>query len=315
MAANSSSFFKRKVLTMSVVFLTLAGLLNFGGASPALAAPRLTGPVPQTPAGFIQDTTPTYTWDTSGGGTHFYIQVMHENAVVFSQIVATCGAATCSLTPATPLTQLPYKWRVKSRAGGVWGNFSGWEYFTVTAPAFDSQFTANASGWSPLNGAWSLASGRYTTSGLPNKVASIVHVGNYPTFIYLVRMKRTGCAGCGNIVFFRGSGVIGADGNWTNGYRFMYNNGGFYRFDHVMNGVVHVLNDWTAAGAINSDWNVIKVVANGDNIDLYINGTALVGATMAHFDTGRVGIGYSRDSSPGNKLFIDYAKLILSPPP
>jgi M6 family metalloprotease-like protein len=176
---------------------------------------------------------------------------------------------------------------------------------------FNSQFNANAAGWKPLNGKWNItATGFYHTPGVANRIASSMYNRNFPTLTYTVRMRRTGCADCVNQIYVRGTPApLASDGDWNNGYVFGYTNTGFFTVWKQSGGVATILMDWTPSPAIKSGWNTLKVTARGNFVQFFINNTRVAFGDITGFKTGRVGIGFYRDASAGNHLYVDWATL------
>jgi serine protease len=181
---------------------------------------------------------------------------------------------------------------------------------------FTSQFTKNAAGWKPLNGSWSItANGFYHTPGLANKYVSSMRTNNYPTLTYTVRMGRTGCSTCVNMIYFRGApGTLTSLGVWNNGYGFGYSNSGYFIIWKQSGGATTRLVDWTASPAITGTWNTLKVTANGTFLQFFINNTLVASGPDSSFSTGKVGIGFRRDASAGNHFYVDWATLKTTAP-
>jgi hypothetical protein len=85
------------------------------------------------PAGYITDTTPTYTWTKISGATQYQYQLMKGTAVVYVKSVgaAACKSITCSNTPSTVLGLGSYKWRVMAKVGGKWQAYSPFKTFKL----------------------------------------------------------------------------------------------------------------------------------------------------------------------------------------
>jgi M6 family metalloprotease-like protein len=186
----------------------------------------------------------------------------------------------------------------------------------AAASGFNSQFTTNAAGWKPLNGTWNItANGFYHTTGIANKVVSSMYNSNFPTLTYTVKMRRTGCATCLNHIYFRGGpGALTPAGDWINGYAFGYNNNGSFIIWAQSGGTTTILLDWTESSAITSSWNVLKVTAKGTFVQFFINNTLVASGDVTDFNTGKVGVGFFRDGSAGNHLYVDWATLQPSAP-
>jgi Zn-dependent metalloprotease len=275
-------------------------------------------PTPQAPAGATTDTTPTYKWTKVAGATQYRYQLMRGAATVYTKTVAaSVCAAVCTNTPTTVLARTAYKWHVQALVGGAWKTYSAFKAFTVSAPVagFNSQFTSNATGWAPLNGAWSVAGGYYKSPGIAGKNVSSAHTGNYATLTYTVRMKRTGCVGCANVIYFRGTPKpVTSGGDWYKGLRLTVSNNGWFHVGYMWNGVFTFLVPWTKSSAVTGGLNTLKVTMSGAYVQCYVNGTRVAYGTITGFSsTGQVGVDYYRDSSAGT-LYVDYATLTTSAP-
>ena len=186
----------------------------------------------------------------------------------------------------------------------------------IVASGFNSQFANNAPRWTPLNGNWSvLTAGYYHSVGIPNTFTSTMHSNNYSTITYTVKMRETGCANCGIYIYFRGSPFpISAENRWNDAYVLEYVNSGYYWIGMAQNGQAVTFVDWTYSPVITSSWNILKVTANGNFIQFFINGTRVAYGNLSNFSTGQVGIGFWRDTSPGNHLYVDWATLNKTAP-
>lgn len=185
----------------------------------------------------------------------------------------------------------------------------------VGGVGFDSQFTTNAAGWTPLNGSWNITpSGLYHTPGLSNLSVSTMR-GNNSSLTYTVKMKRTGCTGCGNFIYFRGSpNPLNSSGYWNNGYFFAYSNSGFFLIGKFTGGGFTTFINWTASTAVTANWNTLKVTANGTFIQFFINNTRVAFGNFSGFSTGKVGIGVYPNTSANNHLYVDWATLSTTAP-
>jgi hypothetical protein len=281
-------------------------------------------PTPQSPSGKITDTTPTFKWTKISGATQYQFAVYKGSTPKYTKTVASsaCGTSTCSNTPTTTLSAGAYKWKVRAYVGGAWKTYSAYKSFTVTTPStgFNSQFTSNASGWTPVNGSWSVGSGTYQTLGLSGYNVSSAHSSNYSTLTYQVKMHRDGgCLTCANYLYIRGTpNPITAHPTygWYKGYRFQYSNDGkfsIYRYD---SGVAKSLVYWTDSSSVTSGWNTLKVTINVTNgfCQYFVNGTRVAYGTLSTYTTGQVGFGFYRDTSSGNHLYVDWATLVTTAP-
>jgi hypothetical protein len=271
-------------------------------------------PTPISPGGLTPDTTPTFTWTKISGASQYQYQLFKGAALVYTQNIPanTCGSTTnCVNTPTSVLPLGYYHWKVRAMLAGAWQIYSAPQTFTLDW-GFNSQFTTNASGWTPLNGSWTIANGDYTSLGLEGKSVSSAHIANYTNFTYEVKMMRTGCVFCANSLYFRGSPApLTSDGEWNNTYKFGFTSDGNYFLQYRQNGVYHWIKVWTYSASIHkNDWNTLKIVMQGAYAQFFINGTRVMYGNLPLFNTGRVGVGYSRDVyQAGDMLYVDYATL------
>jgi len=177
---------------------------------------------------------------------------------------------------------------------------------------FNSQFTSNANGWTPLKGAWSIVSSNYyKTVGAGDQFSSTKHTNTYSTLTYEARMKREGGAKNANSLIIRGNGVLNPNGWWTHQYAFNYNRNGQFS---VWKDTEIALKDWTSSIHINGDgWNTLKVTASGNQLKFYINGHLVWQGSNSAYASGTVGIGmYRSGGSTGNEFLVDWATLSTS---
>lgn len=195
----------------------------------------------------------------------------------------------------------------------------------LPAGGFNSQFTEDAQGWSPVNSTWTMntaGNGLYITNGAPKTYwHTVSHVNNYTSFTYEVRMKRTTCGNCANHIIIRGTpSPVNAAGVWSNGYMFSYQNSstaspasGGWAGHRIQNGAVSGLHSWTATPhVVPYNFNTLKVVANGTSLAFYINDQLVWSGTDSTLTSGQVGIGmyqgHTTETMGG--LQVDWAKLV-----
>lgn len=272
---------------------------------------------------FPQNTVPIkriiYIWTSISGAANYQIQVYQGTAQKLNKVtgIAICASGTCSIKTSFDLSNGTYTWRARAKVGGIYQPYSAWQTFTVSTPdpGFNSPFTSSAEGWVIYKGLWSLESSNYfTTPGIAGYVSSIGHKNDYSQLTYEVRMKRSGCVGCANVVIIRGNPVLDSAGWWQTEYTFDYTNSGLFSVWRDYHGSYTALKDWTSTTAIdNGGWNTLKVTANGAQLKFYINGALVWSGSDSAYDSGRVGIGmYQSTTSTGNKLWVDWAKLDTS---
>jgi hypothetical protein len=194
----------------------------------------------------------------------------------------------------------------------------------LPAGGFNSQFTTDAQGWSPINSTWTVntTNGLYISNGAPKLYwHTVSHVNNYTSFTYEVRMKRTTCGNCTNHIMIRGTpSSVNAAGIWSNGYMFSYQNSnpaspssGGWAAHRIINGVVSGLHSWTATPhVVPYNFNTLKVVANGTSLTFYINDQPIWSGTDSSLASGQVGIGMYQGNTTETMggLQVDWAKLI-----
>jgi len=283
--------------------------------------PAPTVPKPLLPSGTISDTTPIYKWSTVTGATQYSFSAYKGTTLIYSKTVASsaCGSdpLSCYYQPTNVLSSGAYTWKVRAFVGGVWKAYSSSKSFTVsTSTAFNSQFTSDASGWTPLNGTWSLGSGYYQSSGLTDKFVTSKHSNSYNLFSYEARLSRTDSSGYSYGVFFNGSALpISADGQWNNGYALFITDNGYFSIWRYAGGVPTALLGWTPSSVITTSWNTLKVTYNSSTqfVQFYINGSRVVSGYFGTYTSGQVGVGYFR-STTSNKIYVDYAKVSLTAP-
>ncbi len=102
-----------------------------GGDDDVPSAPTLI-----SPSGTINDSTPTYTWNSvsASGLNRYQVQVTDSGeATVYDDGYDPndCTGSTCSLTPPGGLANGQYTWHVRARTGSGWGPWSNELVFTV----------------------------------------------------------------------------------------------------------------------------------------------------------------------------------------
>ena len=187
----------------------------------------------------------------------------------------------------------------------------------VIANDFNSDFTGNHSGWTPVSGTWGVSGGAYyRTVGVSGLVSSVVHAGKYGDFTYTARVRRTGsCTGCDSGLLIRGNpAALTAVKDWRPSYYFGYTNSKYVAVVYVNSaGSSTPLKNWTLKGAVVANgWNTLKVVAVGPTLRYYVNNVLVWGGQNAALQTGRVGIYMYGSASPGQFL-VDYANLATTP--
>ena len=183
---------------------------------------------------------------------------------------------------------------------------------------FNSTFTTSVAPWRAVYGTWTLASaGYYTSAGVKNFYSSIQYPSVYGDLTYQARVRRQGCVACANALIIRGNPAsLAPDKWWQPSYEFDYSNDGYFSvWKNNPNGTyVALKNGTTSAAIVQGGWNTLKVVAVGPTLKFYINNTLVYSGSNPAFRTGRVGIQFYRDdTTTGNRLYVDSAKLSNTP--
>jgi hypothetical protein len=165
-------------------------------------------------------------------------------------------------------------------------------------PSFHDAFSSNAGRWEIEHGNWAVDGG-YIASEIPSlKLNSISREFEALNFDYSARIRRTGCSSCAMGIYVRGTpDPIDASGFWRSGYSMVISNIGEYAVHNFNNGELTTLQDWTASSAINKGyssqsggWNILRVVANGNSLTFYVNGTQVWTGNDPSPVVGRLGI-------------------------
>jgi hypothetical protein len=274
-----------------------------------------------TPWGTTYGRTPSYTWTKITGATSYQYNLYQGATLVYTKTVAAasvCGTKNCLHTPVNVLSlSTLYTWKVRALLGGTWRAYSTPRSFILlpVGPAFSSNFTSDALGWTPVWGTWQFSGAAYyTTPGVSGTFSSIIHNDQYATMTYEARMERLGtCTECGSYLIFRGvaSPIAEPDKSWSDSLLFEYSNNGSFMILQTNSGAPSRFVDWTDSPAIiRNNWNVLKVVANYNYMSFYINNTLVwSGNIPTAKPVGQVGIGMFSKGLTGDKLYVDYATL------
>ena len=177
----------------------------------------------------------------------------------------------------------------------------------------DWPFSGLAPGWQAVTGSWTVGSDTYSTAGVINNAASAQYVTQiYTDLDYQAILWRSGCMECANRLLIRGTPLPLGDANtWHNAYMFQYAGSGYASVWKVVAGVPSPLLTWSYTPAIaqGEAWNRLRVIAIGNRLYFYINGSLVWSGADGDLAGGRVGIGMYRDDSAGNKLQVDEARL------
>jgi subtilisin family serine protease len=223
-------------------------------------------------------------------------------------------------------TFTPGKWYWRVRAWNVNNVFGAWSasrYFTIL-PSFNTQFNTDGDfeGWEQYPGAtWNAAGGYLTTNGLDSWYASSAsHPATFTDFTYEARMKMNYGSGAnyGQVygLVVRGTPTFDAYNEWNTAYYFIveqYNDTTYGYGEYACYNVVKITNgswkwlDWNCGFSfLNfSDWNNLKVYANGSALKFYVNNYLMWSGTSSSPLSGRLGV-YS-DAEYAAPLLVDWA--------
>lgn len=182
---------------------------------------------------------------------------------------------------------------------------------TVIADNFSSSFTSSTSGWWAVDGPWKLSSYNYYSPGVTESWNTAAHTGVYGDVDYSARVKRTGSATSNSLgLLLRGAPT--AFQHWSPSYLFVYTpSGSISIWRENADGTETPLYGWTHSSAVitGSAYNVIRVVAVGSTMRMYMNGVAVAQVTDTTNRVGNVGVGFYRAAGDtDSKIYVDWAK-------
>jgi len=277
-------------------------------------------PTPLLPSAVTTTHKPTYKWSKVPNATYYNIQLYNFNGtkLLWKPVISSkaCGSTTCQFTPPNQfLGDGNYKWRVRAKVGGLWKTFSTYKAFNV---ATDFHYYFNTASdlklWRPIVGKWTLNNGWYLSSGVKPYWNSTSHIGYYPKFKYIVRLKRINNPNNSNRIIVRGiPHPLSSDKNWYSYYSFQYTNAGSFSVWKRVNGTPTILKGWSPISAINKyGWNTLKVIGVGSTLKFYINNKLVWSGSDTSLFTGRVGIGFYKPDSSWQPLLVDGAHIYTS---
>ncbi len=181
----------------------------------------------------------------------------------------------------------------------------------------NSQFTSDSSGWYAvaIPGDWSVGSGYLYSDGNPDSAFFSVSTNNsYGDIDYSARLWRYGENSDGNGIMIRGTPEPTGSGNrWHSGYGFYYTRNGYYSVWRYDNGSATALQGWTNHSAIltGDSWNTLRVVAQGAEMQFYINSTLVWTGSDNTYPQGKAGLIFYRSSgTTGDQTFyVDWATI------
>ena len=190
---------------------------------------------------------------------------------------------------------------------------------TVTVGVGCNPFSENfndgvADNWSTDgSGTWGVTSEVYRMTGTTPASSTVRYTyynGDSADFTYQARVRKTSGSTTSSMgLYFRSSD--GSENN--NAYIFHINANGSYNCYKYVGGVFTSLaGDWIAHAAINAGlnvWNTLKVVAYGNSIKIYCNGTLLDSYTDSSHSAGKPGLKAYDTSFASDVVEFDDVKL------
>ena len=186
---------------------------------------------------------------------------------------------------------------------------------------FDEQFAGDISNWVQDAGNWVNDQAQYlygTGVGItpPGWISSSYGPAVYGDLDITVRLKRSddnaSDVWAANNVFIRWDGAMGSDNGCNSCYMFQYSGIGEIGVFKMVNGVVGVLQNWVVPpGVVNTgdQWNLLRVVAQGDSLAFYVNGNLVWSGTDSDLSVG--GVGVSAVKFETINFRADYATLTV----
>jgi len=269
-----------------------------------------------SPSGGISSITPTYRWNSASGATYYYLWVdgPSGNKIKTWYTASQAGCAsggTCSVTPATTLSNGAHQWWILTWNSNGYGPWSAVMYFRV---GFNSQFNGDATNWFKPVGdptAWWIDSNYLYTYGASNYFTSVYYNEHYGNLDYTAKLWRSSSSPYANTLLIRGEpATLTGDRGWANAYYFGYTSNGYYSIWKRVSGSWIPLQGWTTTSAINQGaaWNTLRVWASGNSLWFSINGIWIKNVADSTFTSNHVGITMSR-STAAESLWVDWATL------
>jgi hypothetical protein len=207
-----------------------------------------------------------------------------------------------------------YKYKIAAGNSSGLGPNSGYCTF-IPQRGINSTFTSGANGWQPLFGTWTVRSdGTYRDVGVGGQYSSVRYDEVFSNFTYEAKVRRNGISGSGFGMIFRGdTSSFTAENLWKSGYVFLISGDNdfiVYRVNPA--GTTTTLLPWTRFdGVIYSDWNTLKISANGGRLKFYINGEPVSQLYDETYDSGEVGfIAYGNSAA----FYVDNVVLAMPQP-
>lgn len=294
--------------------------LRFSYALSALATTEFFAPL-----GTVDSDSPTFIWSHQAKVEWYRVIVRDAKGLSiydkWFQSSALCDSQRCSTMLEHTFTMGEnYRWYVQawSAESGV-GLWNGPRYFNLTGrKGFSTVFDEQGQDWQAYTGTWTASNGYYhnaaNTAGTWETMS--YQDVSYSNFDYQVRFAQTDCTGCYTALLLRGTPqpIAPEDGRWASGYRFEVNAQGLYRVLRMEAGGSEViLQNWASTDALQrgTNWNVLRVVADGSNFAFYANETLIWSGTDRRLASGLVGIGTYNPAGTAHVLYLHSANLTV----
>jgi hypothetical protein len=137
-------------------------------------------------------------------------------------------------------------------------------------------------------------------------------VAGFSDFDFSARLWRGGPDEYANAIIVRGTATLTSGNIWRDAYQFQYTRNGFFYVLKYVGGAFTTLQGWTATNAIvrGSAWNDLRVVATGNTLSYFINGTLVWSGSDPSFSAGKVGVTFFRPAGlTSDALWVDRAMV------
>ncbi|MFH0983764.1 MAG: family 16 glycoside hydrolase, partial [Planctomycetota bacterium] len=176
-----------------------------------------------------------------------------------------------------------------------------------------------AQGWQEdVDADWTVVSNEYrayqAAPAASNAMVATYGGQTFDNFTYEAKFRRAEPLAYARYLLVRATASF--EGEPTpagSGYAFGLDGNEYFIFK-VVSGTMTYLQTWTSSPAINppTEWNTLKVVAQGPVLDFYINGVLVQSLTDGDLVSGRIGLlGYTSPSVVGTHFFDD---VVVGPP-
>jgi len=285
-----------------------------------------TTPTIEAPTGTIYENTPALQWVGIYDADYYYI-LMYDgdgDKVINQQIEEgdyTCEVNEddeyiCSYTHDEAFDNDTYKWKVRAYYSGKYRSYSSYKSFIV-ASDIDTDFDSYSSDWKKFaGGTWMLGTEdgytTYYTQGVSKKMTSLRTSYVFSDYEVVARVKRQGGSEDGSypasyLTVRMGSSKTSGQYLWYTGYIFGYTNAGTYSIWRMNSGgTTTAIQPWTYTDAvIADDWNELKVIADGEDFEFYINDDLMTTFSDDDFSSGYIGFEMYKSDTAVSKFWVD----------